>query len=93
MKEEYIQMKKLNQWDLNWFYKFYVEEFPNLNLKFINSQLQNSTHILLPIELFMQSFPQYFQLNFEMIIDYIEKKLGFIKLYNKQNQLIQTFYE
>jgi len=74
-REKYIQMRKSGQYDLAWFYQYYLE----------NKNKDNST---LPFEIFQQAFNMYFQMHGGFVLDYIDRKMEVTKIENEQGNLL-----
>jgi len=77
MREKYLQMRKLNHFDLNWFYKYYQEKF--------NTTKQNT---FLPFEIFTQLFQIYLQENMNEILKRLDIEYEVQLLENKQGEVI-----
>jgi hypothetical protein len=73
-REQYIQMRKSGQYDLAWFYQYYLE----------NKDTNKHT---LPFEAFHQAFNMYFQINGGGVIEYMDKKMEVTKI-EKEGNLI-----
>ena len=74
-REKYIQMRKSGQYDLVWFYDYFLE----------NKEKNRPTP---PFEVFQQAFNMYFQMNGNVILEYLDKKMEVTKIENNQGQLI-----
>jgi hypothetical protein len=74
-REKYIQMRKSGQYDLAWFYQYYLE----------NKNKDNST---LPFEIFQQAFNMYFQMHGGFVLDYIDGKMEVSKIEDQQGNLL-----
>jgi hypothetical protein len=74
-REKYIQMRKSGQYDLAWFYQYYLE----------NKNKDNST---LPFEIFQQAFNMYFQMHGGFVLDYIDRKMEVSKIEDQQGNLL-----
>lgn len=72
-RNQYIQMRKSNQWDLNWFYGYYVE-----NVK--GNPVDPNT--------FTQAFNMHFQFNAREILENLDRKLEVQKIENEHGQII-----
>lgn len=74
-REKYIQMRKSGQYDLAWFYQYYLEH-------------KDKNRITPPFEIFQQAFNMYFQMNGRFILDHMDKKMGVTKIENEQGNLL-----
>ena len=74
-REQYVQMRKSGQYDLAWFYQYYLE----------NKDKDKHT---VPFEVFHQAFNMYFQMNGGFILDHMDKKMEVTKIENEQGNLI-----
>jgi len=74
-RDQYIQMRKSGQYDLAWFYQYYLE----------NKSPDKDTY---PFEVFQQAFNMYFQMNGGFVLDYMDKKMGVTKIENQQGNLL-----
>lgn len=72
-RSQYIQMRKSNQWDLNWFYGYYVEKV--------------KTSPCSP-QAFIQAFNMYFQFNSSEILERLDKEFEIQKIENEHGQII-----
>lgn len=68
-------MRKSNEYDLNWFYQYYLEN-------------KKSTRDTLPLPLFQQAFNMYFQMNGREVLEYLDKKMQVTKIENEQGTLL-----
>ena len=74
-RAKYIEMRKSGQYDLAWFYEFYLQE----------KKKEWSTY---DFNTFMQAFNMFFMMNGKNIIEYTDKKMGVSKIENEQGNLI-----
>lgn len=74
-RERYIQMRRSGQYDLAWFYQYYLK----------NKDESRDTY---PFEIFHQAFNMYFQFNGKFILDYMDKQMGVTKIENEQGNLL-----
>lgn len=74
-RAKYIEMRKSGQYDLAWFYEFYLQE----------KKAEWITH---DFNSFMQAFNMYFQFSGKQILEYTDKKMGVTKIENEQGNLI-----
>ena len=74
-REQYVQMRKSGQYDLAWFYQYYLE----------NKDPNKPTP---PFEVFHQAFNMYFQMNGADVIWKMDKNMEVTKIENEQGQLI-----
>ncbi len=74
-REKYIEMRKSGQYDLAWFYEYFLKH-------------KDENRITPPFEIFQQAFNIYFQMNGRLILDYMDKKMGVTKIENEQGNLI-----
>lgn len=72
-RSQYIQMRKSNQWDLNWFYGYYVEKVKG-----------NAV----PPQVFTQAFNMYFQFSAREILEHLDKELEVQKIEDQQGNLL-----
>lgn len=75
MREQYIEMRRTSQYDLNWFFQYY---------------LQNKTEemISLPFEVFLQTFRIYFQTCAQEIFDTLDVKFKVQKIEDSNRQIL-----
>jgi len=74
-RERYIQMRKSGQYDLAWFYEYFLKH-------------KDENKITPPFEIFQQAFNMYFQMNGRFILDHMDKKMGVTKIENEQGNLL-----
>ena len=74
-KDQYIQMRKSGQYDLAWFYQYYLEN-------------KDKARVTPPFEIFQQVFNMFFQMNGRDVLEYMDKKMEVTKIENEQGQLI-----
>jgi hypothetical protein len=74
-RERYIQMRKTGQYDLAWFYQYYLE-------------YKDKSKDTYPFEVFNQAFNMYFMMNGRLILDYMDKKLGVQKIEDSNENLL-----
>jgi hypothetical protein len=74
-RAKYIQMRKSGQYDLAWFYQYYLE----------NKDKDKNTP---PFGVFQQAFNMYFQMHGGFILDHMDKKMEVTKIENEQGNLI-----
>jgi len=74
-REKYIQMRKTGQYDLAWFYQYYIEKVD-----------KNKQQV--PFQVFHQAFSMYFQMNGQTVLEFMDKKMEVTKIENEQGQLI-----
>ncbi len=74
-RERYIQMRKSGQYDLAWFYQYFLEN-------------KDQSRITPPFEIFQQAFNMYFQMNGGTILELLDKKMGVTKIEDQQGNLI-----
>ena len=72
---KYIQMRKSGQYDLAWFYEFYVQE-------------KNKEWPTYDFNTFQQSFNMYFQFCGKQILEYMDKKMEVTKIENADGNLL-----
>ena len=73
-REKYIQMRKSGQYDLAWFYQYFLKH-------------KDENRITPPFEIFQQAFNMYFQMNGGGVIEYMDKKMQVTKI-EKEGNLI-----
>jgi hypothetical protein len=74
-REKYIQMRKSGQYDLAWFYEYFLKH-------------KDENRMTPPFEAFHQAFNMYFQMHGGFILDYLDKKMEVTKIENEQGNLI-----
>jgi hypothetical protein len=74
-REKYIQMRKSGQYDLAWFYEYFLKH-------------KDENRMTPPFEAFHQAFNMYFQMHGRFILDYLDKKMEVTKIENEQGNLI-----
>ena len=74
-REKYIQMRRTGQYDLGWFYQYFLE----------NKEKDKST---IPFEVFNQAFNMYFQMNGAAVLEYLDKKMDVTKIEDQQGNLL-----
>lgn len=87
MRERYIQMRNTSQFDLNWFYEYYVQEFPNIPQTWFKNG-QTIQRELIPANQFMNPFQMMFSLQSIEVLDYLDKVYGVTKVEDKEGKLI-----
>jgi len=74
-RDQYIQMRRTGQYDLGWFYQYFLEN-------------KDKDRFTPPFEVFQQAFNMYFQMNGGFILEYMDKKMDVTKIENEQGNLI-----
>ena len=74
-RDQYIQMRRTGQYDLGWFYQYFLEH-------------KDKNRVTPSFEVFQQAFNMYFQFNGPFLLDYMDKKMEVSKIENEQGQLI-----
>jgi hypothetical protein len=74
-RERYIQMRRAGQYDLAWFYQYYLE-------------YKDKNRDTYPFEVFQQAFNMYFQFDGKFILEYLDKKMDVTKIENEQGILL-----
>jgi len=74
-REKYIQMRKSGQYDLAWFYQYFLEN-------------KDSNRATPPFEIFQQTFNIYFQMNGRVMLENLDKKMQVTKIEDEQGNLI-----
>ena len=74
-RERYLQMRRTGQYDLAWFYQYFLEN-------------KDNNRVTPPFEIFQQAFNMYFQMNGAFLLDYMDKKMNVTKIENEQGNLI-----
>jgi hypothetical protein len=74
-RKKYIEMRKSGQYDLAWFYEYFLKH-------------KDENRITPPFEIFQQAFNMYFQMNGRFILDHMDKKMGVTKIENEQGNLL-----
>ena len=74
-KERYIEMRRTGQYDLAWFYQYFLEN-------------KDKGRVTPPFEIFQQAFNMYFQMNAANILEYLDKRMEVTKIENEQGNLL-----
>jgi hypothetical protein len=74
-REQYVQMRKSGQYDLAWFYQYYLK----------NKDEKKETY---PFEVFHQAFNMYFQFSGKFVLEYLDKKMDVTKIEDQQGNLL-----
>lgn len=74
-RERYIQMRKSGQYDLAWFYQYFLKH-------------KDENRITPPFEIFQQAFNMYFQMNGRFILEHMDKKMDVTKIEDQQGNLL-----
>lgn len=74
-REKYLQMRRTGQYDLGWFYQYFLEN-------------RDRNRQLLSFDLFQQTFNMYFQMNGAIVIENMDKKMEVTKIENEQGQIV-----
>jgi len=74
-RERYLQMRRAGQYDLAWFYQYFLEN-------------KDSNRPTPPFEVFQQTFNMYFQMNGPFILEFMDKKMNVTKIEDQAGQLI-----
>jgi hypothetical protein len=74
-RDQYIQMRRTGQYDLGWFYQYYLE----------NKSKDKGTP---PFEVFHQAFNMYFQMNGGVIIENMDRKMEVSKIEDSNGNLL-----
>ena len=74
-REKYLNMRRTGQYDLAWFYQYFLEN-------------KDKSKPTIPFEVFQQAFNMYFQMNGAFLLDYMDKKMEVSKIENEQGNLI-----
>jgi len=75
MREQYIQMRRSGQYDLAWFYQYFLD----------NKDRNRPTP---PFEVFQQTFNMYFQMNGPFVLEFMDKKMDVTKIEDQAGSLI-----
>jgi len=73
-REKYIQMRKSGQYDLAWFYEYYLQE--------------KGDYFTHDFQTFVQNFNMYFQFNGKQVLERIDKKMEVSKVEDEQGNLL-----
>jgi hypothetical protein len=73
-REKYIQMRKSGQYDLAWYYQYYLQE--------------KGEYSAYDFQAFAQAFNMYFQFDMRQILEGIDKKMGVTKIEDNNGNLI-----
>lgn len=79
MREQYLQMRKNGNFSMEWFYEYYKKNF--------NSEKHK---ILIPFEIFQQTFNFYFQNNANIILENLDFEFEITILTDKENKIINV---
>ena len=74
-RAKYLQMRKSGQYDLAWFYQYYLDN------KDTNTQSVD-------FQTFQQTFNMYFQMNGPSVLEFLDKKMDVTKIENQQGNLL-----
>jgi hypothetical protein len=74
-REKYLQMRKSGQYDLAWFYEYFLKH-------------KDENRITPPFEIFQQAFNMYFQMHGRFILDHMDKKMEVTKIEDQQGNLL-----
>jgi hypothetical protein len=74
-RAKYIEMRKSGQYDLAWFYEYFLKH-------------KDENRITPPFEIFQQAFNMYFQMHGRFILDHMDKKMEVTKIENEQGNLL-----
>lgn len=74
-REKYIQMRKSGQYDLAWFYEYFLKH-------------KDENRITPPFEIFQQAFNMYFQMNGRAILELLDKRMDVTKIEDQQGNLL-----
>ena len=74
-REKYIQMRRTGQYDLAWFYQYFLEK-------------KDKGRVTPSFDIFQQTFQMYFQMQGQAILEYVDKKMEVTKIENEQGQLL-----
>ena len=74
-REKYIEMRKSGQYDLAWFYKYYLD----------NKDSEATTY---PTDIFQQAFNMYLQFNGKDVLEYLDKVMQVTKIEDEQGNLL-----
>ena len=74
-REKYIQMRKSGQYDLAWFYEYFLKH-------------KDENRMTPPFEVFQQAFNMYFQMHGRFVLDHLDKKMGVTKIEDQQGNLL-----
>ena len=74
-RAKYIQMRKSGQYDLAWFYEYFLKH-------------KDENRMTPPFEIFQQAFNMYFQMNRRFVLDYLDKKMDVTKIEDQQGNLL-----
>ena len=77
MKEQYLQMRQSSHHNMVWYYEYYSNNFKE--------------GIKLDMNLFLQTFPMWFEMNSNNIFQYLDGVFGINILRDKENNII-NFY-
>ncbi len=74
-RDQYIQMRRTGQYDLGWFYQYYLEN-------------KDSNRQSVDFQTFQQTFNMYFQMNGGVIIENMDRKMEVSKIEDSNGNLL-----
>ena len=74
-RAKYIQMRKTGQYDLAWFYQYYLDN-------------KKADRVTPPFEIFQQAFNMYFQMNGGAVLELLDKKMAVTKIEDQLGNLL-----
>jgi hypothetical protein len=74
-RDKYIEMRKSGQYDLAWFYQYYLD----------NKDGNRDTY---PFEVFQQAFNMYFQFSGKFVLEHLDKKMNITKIEDNNGNLL-----
>ena len=74
-RERYLQMRRAGQYDLAWFYQYYLDN-------------KGSTTDTYPFEVFQQAFNMYFQFSGKFVLEHLDKIMQVTKIENADGNLL-----
>lgn len=87
LRERYIAMRRSGQYDLNWFYEYYLLEFPNIPKTWFKNGVERERE-LIPQGQFIQSFSLPFSMIAASILDHLDGVFNVTKLEGTDGKLI-----
>lgn len=75
MREQYLQMRRTGQYDLGWFFNYYLQN-------------KSESKVTLQLEVFLQTFRMYFQVNSPEILETLDRKFDVQKIEDNNRNII-----
>lgn len=72
-RDQYIQMRRTGQYDLGWFYQYFLEH-------------KDKGRATPPFEIFQQVFNAFFQMNGAVVLEFMDKEMEVTKIEDQQTK-------